>query len=582
MDWESLKTRAADLYYSIKYFPLVRRRPPPPSGEPEPGFIGIQIDALSIEDLQYAVARGFMRNTARLARKYGFAVTSYRPELPYATSQAQCALLYGYHENIPAFRWYEKAERRVISFNDPACVQHVRERIPPEFPGVLKGGSSYINLYDGDADHCVLTASASRPLATLTRLGGMRALLLLALHPIASYLTIIQMFREFVAEISDRWIARRGGHGTVIEGVFPLVRIASNVLLANLQTAWVLADIHGGVPYIYTTYMAYDELAHHFGPRSRQAMLALRNIDRAIGRIARMARLSRRRRAYKLIVLSDHGMHPAIPFERRFGKTLAGVARELAGLDEPVTDRLGGADHTAPHVHIARMRIENWNPRFPRIASPFRRRLLKILERVSPTPLRPETFFISIEHRIVVTYSSSLAFVYFADWEEPLDMDAVKRLYPTLLEGLVRHPGVGVVLARGGGDVPARFASKTGAGFLRDGNIAVESGESPFGPYAKDAADARNIERLVTMKNSGDLVIFGAFEGGSIYCFDDQVGAHGCPGGRQGEPFIMLPVELFTPALADMNCRQICESVFRRIRHAAEGKDAPCGEAAAR
>ncbi|HOX36702.1 MAG TPA: alkaline phosphatase family protein [Candidatus Brocadiia bacterium] len=566
MNWEDLKKQAADLWYSFKYFPLVRNRPPVPEHPPPPGFIGIQIDALSGEDLEYAIRRRFMRNTARLLAKRGFIASPYRPELPYSTSQAQCALLYGYNENIPAFRWYEKRERRIITFNDPACVQHIRDRIPKSFPGVLEDGSSYINLYDGDAARSVLTASAARPSDTFTRLGGYRVLLMLLLHPIAAYFTIIQLIREFAAEISDRWTARREGRATVVEGVFPLVRMASNVVIANLQTACILADIHGGVPYIYTTYMAYDEMAHHFGPRSPQAMLALRNIDRAVGRIARMSRLSGKRRAYRLVILSDHGMHPSVPFERKFGRTLAALVQELAPLDGPVRDRLGGPDHAAPHVRLAKMRVENWNPRFPMIASPFKRRLLKLFMKIAPAPLRPETFFISREHRIVVTYSSSLALLYFADAERPLLMSEIRESRPALLEGLVNHPGIGIVLARGGAEAPARYVSKEGSGFIRDGQIFVETGKAPFGPYIRDAAEARSIERLATLPSAGDLTIFGAFENDVVYCFDDQVGAHGCPGGRQGNPFIIVPESLAVPGMKDMSGKDVCEKIFRRIR----------------
>ena len=39
----------------------------------------------------------------------------------------------------------------------------------------------------------------------------------------------------------------------------------------------------------------------------------------------------------------------------------------------------------------------------------------------------------------------------------------------------------------------------------------------------------------------GDLILFGAYDGERIACFDDQVGGHGSVGGEQSRPFVILP-----------------------------------------
>ena len=51
----------------------------------------------------------------------------------------------------------------------------------------------------------------------------------------------------------------------------------------------VTLDVWLGVPVIYTTFMQYDELAHHFGPSSRQALIDLKRTDARIREIWRMA-----------------------------------------------------------------------------------------------------------------------------------------------------------------------------------------------------------------------------------------------------------------------------------------------------
>ena len=43
---------------------------------------------------------------------------------------------------------------------------------------------------------------------------------------------------------------------------------------------------------------------------------------------------------------------------------------------------------------------------------------------------------------------------------------------------------------------------------------------------------------------TGDLVLFGSYDGYETVSFDDQVGAHGAAGGDQAYPFLIAPAEL--------------------------------------
>ena len=54
----------------------------------------------------------------------------------------------------------------------------------------------------------------------------------------------------------------------------------------------------------------------------------------------------------------------------------------------------------------------------------------------------------------------------------------------------------------------------------------------------------RAVRDLVLQANSGDMVLFGAYDGYEIVSFDDQVGAHGSAGGDQVYPFIITPPDL--------------------------------------
>ena len=99
---------------------------------------------------------------------------------------------------------------------------------------------------------------------------------------------MVEWFRE-------EWERARGelaGRVTHSEGIFPFIRILSNVVVRELQTMAILLDVYLGVPVIYSTFMQYDELAHHFGPSSKQALVDLRRTDARIAEIWRMARLA--------------------------------------------------------------------------------------------------------------------------------------------------------------------------------------------------------------------------------------------------------------------------------------------------
>jgi len=69
-------------------------------------------------------------------------------------------------------------------------------------------------------------------------------------------------------------------------------------------------------------------------------------------------------------------------------------------------------------------------------------------------------------------------------------------------------------------------------------------GTNPLALYGSEPVLARAVERLVKQTNAGDLVLFGAYDGYEIVCFDDQIGAHGSAGGSQLHPFLIAPRSL--------------------------------------
>ena len=72
------------------------------------------------------------------------------------------------------------------------------------------------------------------------------------------------------------------------------MRGAITVIMRDLNVATLLGDIVEGVPVVYSTFVGYDEVAHHSGVEQPDAFAVLRQHD-ARRLPASSARSSRRR-----------------------------------------------------------------------------------------------------------------------------------------------------------------------------------------------------------------------------------------------------------------------------------------------
>jgi hypothetical protein len=353
----------------------------------------------------------------RLIDRDGWELRRFPAGLPSATPAAQAAIFHGVKGRIPAFRFYEKGDRRVIIGSQPASMQFIRDRLPDR--GILSGGSSYVNLYDGGADRASWTLSDRNRQPFLTSLGGRRILLLLLVNPIRVLRMLGAIVVEYFREEKDRFVSQLRGQSTYYWWYLPFLHIGTNVVLRELQTLSVLLDIYVGVPRIYTTYNAYDEFAHHFGPSSRTAYKSLRALDRRIREIFKLINRIPGR-PYDVYILSDHGQTPSVPYRIRYGETLGDTINDAAEQGVMVLARTG---EYAPPREAVEFLVTELEGVAATSGSTARRigfglgRWLRRHYRVFPLvaevvrPLR--------EHHLVVTYSSSLAHVYWTDPTTP-------------------------------------------------------------------------------------------------------------------------------------------------------------------
>ena len=536
---QRLRRRFYRGYYRLKYLPFRRERRELREDHGR-GFVAIQIDALAHEDLERALAAGHLPFLRRLIDRDGWEIRRFPAGLPSATPAAQAAIFHGTKERIPAFRFYEKRERRVIIGSQTSSMQFIRDRLPDR--GILSGGSSYVNLYDGGAERAVWTLSDRNRRTFLQNLGGGRALVLLLLHPIRTARMGLVAILEYLREERDRLISQMRGQATHYWWYLPFLHIGTNVVLRELQTLAILLDIYLGVPAIYSTYNAYDEFAHHFGPSSRTAYKSLRALDRRIREVFKVINRIPGR-PYDVYILSDHGQTPSVPYRIRYGETLGDTIESAVrhgvhtmastGMYAPPRDAVeflvGELEEVAAGSSVparkAGLGIGRWLRRhygvFPLVAE-----VVRPLER----------------HDLVVTYSSSLAHVYWTRPPRPLRLDEIREdpERRALYYFLVAHRGIGVVLTRLLDGVHAQ--SDRGRTLITaDAHLEGLEGEDPLAPFAPGEAERKAILHLMGLENAGDMVLFGAYdpERDIQVCFDDQVGAHGALGGRQFWPFFL-------------------------------------------
>jgi hypothetical protein len=176
----------------------------------------------------------------------------------------------------------------------------------------------------------------------------------------------------------------------------------------------------------------------------------------------------------------------------------------------------------------------------------------------------PEKYRVEVGHEVVVTYSSCLALLYFADVTQPLTLTDIARdpRRANLYLELLRHPGVGLLGTRNGPSV--HLESTQGRAIIVGGRLEVLEGRNPLERYESSESVVRALEHLVSQSNGGDVTIFGAYDGYEIVSFDDQIGAHGAAGGNQVHPFLIGPSHLALDAAKIEDARDIHGALMTR------------------
>ncbi|HWM63842.1 MAG TPA: phage holin family protein [Solirubrobacterales bacterium] len=505
-----------------------------------PGVLFLEIDGLAHDVLHRALVAGDAPNLAAWLRRGSHRLSGWETDWSSQTGACQAGLLHGSNDDMPAFRWWEKDRDAAIVTNHPRDAEEL-ERRHSDGRGLLHAdGASRANILSGDATHSMLTMS--------TVLHRRRPI---GVDYAAYFARPYAVARTLVLAIADILRERQAARRQVRDDVRPrihrprsyaLVRAWGTVVQRDLQVASVVGDVLAGRPVIYTTFLAYDEVAHHSGIERDDALAVLRDLDRQIARIALAC--DDAPRPYRLVVLSDHGQSQGETFLDRYGETLEDLVRSacdaesVIAVDEGEDDAL--AYLSAGLTEVAR--DDTLAARTVRTATRDRRSDGAVMLDADVREEMAQAHGAEVPELSVMA-SGCLGLVSFPREPGRVTLERVEQRYPKLIPALRDHPGVGFVLVRSEA-LGALAIGARGTHFLDQDRIEGEDPLAVFGPHAAD-----QVRRTDGFPHCADLMVNSTFwpEFGEVAAFEELVGSHGGMGGTQAHPFVLHPTELAWP-----------------------------------
>jgi uncharacterized membrane protein YvlD (DUF360 family) len=529
--------------YTFRVARRVARRVGSPVETDEPGILFLEVDGLALPVLRRAIRDGTTPNMARWLAAGTHGLIGWETDLSSQTGASQAGILLGDNDDVPAFRWVDKASGTLVTCSNPDDCAAI-ERARSSGAGLLvDGGTSRGNLLSGEAEAALLTVSR---LADEKRANpGYRAFLANGSNVTRTFvLTLWEVGLELIAAARQRRrdVRPRGHRG----GVYPLLRAGMCVFVRDLIVFSVLQDMFRGVPAVYATFASYDEVAHHSGLERPDTLEALRKLDQRFGMIER-ARLYAPR-PYELVVLSDHGQTQGATFRQRNGYGLDELVER--SLSSGRVDAVDAGDENATGVGRA---FDEATGRAAKTGEGERKEVG--------------------DREAVVLGSGNLGLVYLMESEQRLTLEQIAERHPDLLPALCEHPHVAFVLVRSADDGAVALGA-CGSRRLADGAV---TGIDPLAGFSREAA--RHLLRADGFPHVADIMVNSFYDpvAEEGCAFEELISFHGGMGGPQTEPFILHPVELPVPAGplvgAESVHRLLCD--WRaRLHHPHAGADA--------
>jgi uncharacterized membrane protein YvlD (DUF360 family) len=505
-----------------------------------PGVIFLEIDGLAHDVLRRAMRDGNAPTLARWLREESHRFVRWETDWSSQTGACQAGLLHGNNDDMPAFRWWEKDRGTSIVTNHPRDSEEL-ERRHSDGRGLLHAdGASRANILSGDAPHSMLTMSTvlrrRRPIG--------RDYSAYFANPYAVARTLVLALGEIASERRAQALQRRRDVHPRIQRhrTYAVVRAWATVVQRDLQVAAVVGDMMAGRPVVYTTFLAYDEVAHHSGVERPDTLAVLRHVDRQLARV--QAAVADAPRPYRLVVLADHGQSQGATFLQRYGVTLEEVVRDACGAGD-IRAATGGGDEAMAYLSAGLTEVARDENAVGRTVERVTRKRwadgVVSLGEESREELREQSNDTLPE--LSVMASGCLGLISFPRESGRVTLERIEELYPRLIRALRDHPGIGFVHVRSE-RYGALAIGADGTNFLDEGRAEGEDPLAPYGPHA-----AEHVRRTDAFAHCPDLLVNSSYweESDEVAAFEELVGSHGGMGGGQSFPFVLFPADLDWP-----------------------------------
>jgi endonuclease/exonuclease/phosphatase family metal-dependent hydrolase len=469
------------------------------------GLVMIQIDGLSLTQLQRALQKGHMPFLNSLLQKERYALHTFYSGLPSNTPSVQGELFYGVKTCVPAFNFVDRQSGNAVKMFDTPYVAAVEEKLKEQGEGLLSGGSSYSNIFTGGATESHFCFAKMGWSGILHAVNPLVFPFLIVLYIDIFIRTIILFVIELFLAVVECIKGTLRGKSLQKELEFIWLRAIVCVLLREFIAAGVCIDLMRGLPIIHFNLLGYDEQSHCRGPSSRFAHWSLQGIDDVIKRIYQTIPRSPNRE-YDLWVYSDHGQERTTGYQLKHGVTLEEAVKKVFDT-QAVKSHVGDENNMALAARSQRFSHDEKKRTFDPVHGP-------------------------IPADVVVTAMGPLGHIYV---NRILSVDE-KAFFA---QKLVTDVGIPLVLIRDGFDKVVAYTASVQC--VLPANLAAVFG--PEHPFLEEMKE--DLMRICDHPDAGDFIILGWCQGSEAISFPSETGAHAGAGTEETKAFALLPLDVY-------------------------------------
>lgn len=475
-----------------------------------PGLIIVEIDGLAYDVLNEALDKGYMPTVKELIDSKSHTLRMWETDLSSQTGASQAGILHGNNENITAFRWIEKEnDNQMMQCSGPQKVKILEERISNGEGLLARNGASRSNLFSGDTNDVIFTLSKILNIKKLYN----RAWFSVFSNP-SNFARIVSLFlSEMILEIYSQIKHRvKNVQPRIRRGITYIpTRAGTNVFMREINTSTLIGDMMvGDIDVAYSTYLGYDEIAHHSGVRDENAWFALKGMDKQIKRLIECNKYSPR--DYEFVIQSDHGQTNGATFKQRYGETFEDFVKSSLPQDMKMYSKMSSNEDHFAEAYI-----------------PFSEQIDNLKKENKDDQKLTDS-------EVIVLASGNLAMIYLTQWTHRLTYEEINSLFPELIASIIKNEYIGFILVK----------SKDGdLAIGKDGTYNLDTdeitGENPLEHFGDNIA--RHLKRNSSFKHTPDILVnsFYDAENDEVCAFEELVGSHGGAGGSQTKPFILYP-----------------------------------------